>query len=180
MRKYTQRQAGTGDSTHDPARAHNFPRRQIVREHLAQKFAVPLLRIFHSRSDIFTPARSGADFYRSAQTGSDIATSDQMAKKSILAVVLDTALIGPEMSTPVCSSLRESLNCPDLPTLVQSRPLKSSTCPLKPTCRYSSHFEGREGGGGIRLFAMQIAEGLAQAVREREPAVPVAGGGVLA
>mgnify|MGYP000182348407 CR=1 FL=1 len=174
-REYTQRPTATGDSTHDPARARSFPRKQIVREHLAQKCAVSPLRNLHSRSDIFTPARSGADFCRSVQIGPDISTYSQWAEKSIVAALIDAVQIGPEMSTLVCSGLWESLNCPDLPTADQSGLLNRSNGPLKSTCRYSCQFEGREGGGGIRLFVVQKSEGLAQAVREREPAVPVAG-----
>ena len=144
---------------------------------------------FHS--DIFTSKQNGAQNRTSAQSGSKNSTSNQISLLvTTSAQTARTAIFGAVQNglllpVTVYSGLRKSLNCPVWTTQVQQSPMGSLGCLFRsvrdhrslfqPTSLHLREFEGREGGGGIRLFAMQNAGGLAQAVRERKPAMPVVG-----
>ena len=158
------------------------------------QFVTPKIKRLTSayfQSDIFTSkhndpqnrtsAQSGSKNSISDQTGSLGTTSAQTAKMAIFGAVQN----GPKLSVSVYSGLRKSPNCPVWATQVQRSPIKSLGCLFRsawdhrglfqPTSLQLREFEGREDGGGIRLFVVQNAEGLAQAGRKRKPAMPVAG-----
>ena len=142
------------------------------------------------QSDIFTSKHNGPQNRTSAQSGSKNSTSDQIGSlvttsaQSAKIATLGAVLNGLLLSVSVYSGLRKSLDRPVWSTQVQQSLHKSGGCLFRsirdqrglfqPTSPQLREFEGREGGGGIRLFAMQNAGGLAQAGREREPAMPVA------
>ena len=145
----------------------------------------------HFHSDIFTSKHNDPQNRRSAQSGSKISTSNQIgllvtiSTQSAKMVIFGAVQNGLLLPVTAYSGLRNSLNCPVWTTQVQRSLHKSGGCLFRPvrdhrglfqpTSRLLKEFEGRESGGGIRLFAMQNAGGLAQAGRKREPAMPVAG-----
>ena len=128
-----------------------------------------------------TSAESGSKNSTSNQIGLLVTTSAPSSKMAIFGAVQNGLLL----PVTVYSGLRKSPDCPVWSTLVQQSPFRPLGCLFRsirdqrglfqPTSLQLREFEGREGGGGIRLFAMQNAGGLAQAGREREPAMPVAG-----
>ena len=144
-----------------------------------------------TRSDFLTPGRLGLQNLAFVQFGSKNSTSDQIgllvttSAQSAEMAIFGGVQNGPKLSVSVYSGSRKSPNCPVWTTLVQQSPQKSVDCLFRsirdqrglfqPILLQLREFEGREGGGGIRLFVVQNAEGLAQAVREREPAMPEAG-----
>ena len=145
----------------------------------------------HFQSDIFTSKQNGAQNRTSAQSGSKNSTSNQISllvttsAQTARTAIFGAVQNGPKLSVSVYSGLQKRADCPVWATPVQQSPIRSLDCLLRsirdhrglfrPTLPQLREFEGREGGGGIRLFAMQNAGGLAQAGHEREPAMPVAG-----
>ena len=135
----------------------------------------------HNNPQNCTSAQSSTKNSTSNQIGLLVTTSAQSAKMAIFGAVQNGLLL----PVTAYSGRRKSPNCPVWATLVQRSLHKSGGCLFRsvrdnrglfqPTSLQLREFEGREGGGGIRLFAMQNAGGLAQAGREREPAIPVAG-----